>query len=57
LLLLRALALSVPAYHHCDLVLDDLGVRLAKRRDALSLRKLREQGHTPQQLLDRCGKR
>ncbi len=57
LLLLRALALPVPAYYHCDLLRDDLGIRLAKRQDALSLRKLREQGHTPQQVLDGCAKK
>jgi glutamyl-tRNA synthetase len=57
LLLLRALGLSVPAYYHCDLVRDESGVRLAKRHDALSLRKLRAQGHTPQQVLDRCAQR
>jgi glutamyl/glutaminyl-tRNA synthetase len=56
-LLLRALCLSVPAYYHCDLMRDDSGVRLAKRHDALSLRKLREQGLTPQQVLDRCTQR
>ncbi len=44
LLLLRALGLSVPQYYHCDLVRDEAGVRLAKRHDALSIRKLRELG-------------
>ncbi|HEX8797360.1 MAG TPA: glutamate--tRNA ligase family protein, partial [Terriglobales bacterium] len=55
LLLIRALRLSVPAYFHCDLIRDEKGVRLAKRHDALSLRNLREQGHTPGQALSRCG--
>ncbi len=55
LLLVRALGLPVPAYYHCDLVRDEAGVRLAKRHDALSLRKLREQGCTPQQVLNMCG--
>lgn len=55
LLLIRALRLSVPAYFHCDLIRDKKGVRLAKRHDALSLRSLREQGHTPGQALSRCG--
>ncbi len=54
LLLLRALALRAPAYYHCDLLRDEAGLRLAKRHDALSLRKLRESGLTPQQILDRC---
>jgi glutamyl/glutaminyl-tRNA synthetase len=57
LMLLRALGLAIPAYYHCDLLRDEAGGRLAKRHDALSLRRLREQGHTPQQVLDRCKKR
>jgi glutamyl-tRNA synthetase len=54
LLLIRALGLAVPAYYHCDLVRDEAGVRLAKRHDALSLCKLREQGYSPQQVLNMC---
>jgi len=54
LLLIRALGLPVPAYYHCDLVRDEGGMRLAKRHDALSLRKLRNQGYSPQQLLNMC---
>ena len=54
LLLLRALGLPTPAYFHCDLVRDEAGTRLAKRHDALSLRTLREQGHTPEQALAMC---
>ena len=54
LLLIRALGLPVPAYYHCDLVRDAADVRLAKRHDALSLRKLREQGYSPQQVLNMC---
>ena len=53
LLLIRALRLSVPAYFHCDLIRDEKGVRLAKRHDALSLRNLRELGHSPEQVLSR----
>jgi glutamyl/glutaminyl-tRNA synthetase len=56
LLLLRALGLPTPAYYHCDLVRDESGTRLAKRHDALSLRTLREQGHTPEQVLAMCGR-
>jgi glutamyl-tRNA synthetase len=52
ILLLRALGLSVPDYFHCDLVRDEAGVRLAKRHDALSIRKLRELGRTAEQLRD-----
>jgi glutamyl-tRNA synthetase len=50
LLLIRALSLPVPTYYHCDLLRDDEGVRLAKRHDALSLRALREQGHTAEEV-------
>ncbi|SEG60086.1 glutamyl-tRNA synthetase [Bryocella elongata] len=50
ILLQRALGLPTPAYFHTDLMRDDLGVRLAKRHDALALRTLREQGHTPAQV-------
>jgi glutamyl/glutaminyl-tRNA synthetase len=34
----------VPEYFHCPLLRDEKNVRLAKRHDALSLRKLRKQG-------------
>jgi glutamyl-tRNA synthetase len=44
LLLIRALEYTTPAYFHCPLLRDENNVRLAKRHDALSLRKLREQG-------------
>jgi glutamyl-tRNA synthetase len=47
ILLLRALGLEAPDYYHCDLVRDDAGVRLAKRHDALSIRRLRALGWTP----------
>jgi glutamyl/glutaminyl-tRNA synthetase len=52
LLLMHALELPIPDYYHCDLVRDEAGVRLAKRHDALSLRKLREQGYSPAQVLN-----
>lgn len=48
LLLLRALGEGAPKYYHCPLMLDDKGERLAKRHDALSLRTLRAQGMTPE---------
>jgi glutamyl/glutaminyl-tRNA synthetase len=48
LLLLRTLRLAAPDYYHCDLVRDEMGVRLAKRHDALSIRKLRELGWSPE---------
>lgn len=50
ILLLRALGLSLPDYYHCDLVRDEVGVRLAKRHDSLSIRKLRELGWTPEEV-------
>jgi glutamyl-tRNA synthetase len=50
ILLFRALGLSVPDYFHCDLVRDDAGVRLAKRHDSLSIRKLRELGWTAERV-------
>jgi glutamyl/glutaminyl-tRNA synthetase len=44
LLLYQALGVSAPEFYHCDLVRDEAGVRLAKRHDALSIRRLRESG-------------
>jgi glutamyl/glutaminyl-tRNA synthetase len=49
-LLFRALGFTLPQYYHCDLVRDENGVRLAKRHDALSIRKLRETGWTPEEV-------
>ncbi len=42
-----------PAYLHHALVVDENGVRLAKRHDALSIRSLREAGQTPAEVLAR----
>jgi glutamyl-tRNA synthetase len=50
LLLIRALGYPVPAYFHCPLLRDEKNVRLAKRFDALSLRKLREEGVKAEEL-------
>lgn len=50
LLLYRALGYAAPGFHHCPLMTDDKGVRLAKRHDSLSLRSLREQGRSPEVL-------
>ena len=47
ILLQRALSLASPAWFHAALVRDTAGARLAKRHDALSIRTLREQGRTP----------
>jgi len=52
ILLFRALDLTVPSYYHCPLLLDDSGVRLAKRHDALSLRTLRLRGVKPKELVN-----
>jgi glutamyl-tRNA synthetase len=54
ILLFRALGLAVPDYYHCDLVRDEAGVRLAKRHDSLSIRKLRELGWNAERV--RAGK-
>lgn len=51
ILLYRALGQPVPAFYHCPLMLDEQGVRLAKRHDALSLRTLRERGVTPAEII------
>ncbi len=50
ILLLRALNFPIPDFYHCDLVRDEAGVRLAKRHDSLSIRKLREIGWTPERV-------
>jgi glutamyl-tRNA synthetase len=47
LLVYRALGRRPPLFHHCALMKDEKGVRLAKRHDALSLRALRDGGKTP----------
>ena len=50
LLLYRALGAPAPQFYHCPLMTDEDGVRLAKRHDALSLRRLRAEGLSPAQL-------
>ena len=50
ILIYRALGLPPPKFCHCALMLDEAGQRLAKRHDALSLRKLRERGEAPETL-------
>ena len=50
LLLYRALQRQAPSFYHCPLVTDASGQRLAKRHDALSLRKLRAAGAQPEAL-------
>jgi glutamyl-tRNA synthetase len=50
ILLNRALGLPIPDFYHGDLVRDDGGVRLAKRHDSLSIRRLREMGWTAERV-------
>lgn len=52
ILLARALGLRSPAWHHCELLRDGAGQRLAKRHGALSLRSLRAKGAKPEDLLE-----
>ena len=51
ILLYRALGIEPPQFYHCDLVRDENGIRLAKRHDSLSIRRLRELGWTPRAVL------
>jgi glutamyl-tRNA synthetase len=55
LLLYKALGYPTPGFYHCDLLRDAAGVRLAKRCDALSIRRLRETGLSPSDALRRAG--
>jgi glutamyl-tRNA synthetase len=48
--LFEALGWPAPAFYHCQLLRDEQGNRLAKRAAAVSLRMLREQGRTPDEL-------
>ena len=54
-LLCRALNFPVPRHYHCDLMRDESGARLAKRHDALSIRRLRQAGATPAEVLRMAG--
>jgi glutamyl-tRNA synthetase len=51
LLIHRALGRAPPSFHHCPLMTDETGARLAKRHDSLSLRTLRARGVDPQSLV------
>ena len=53
LLIYDALGWSAPEFHHCPLVKNDSGQRLAKRDDALSVRAMRESGTTPDEIRSR----
>ena len=50
LLLYEALAWQPPEFYHCPLIRDDTGARLAKRAASLSLRSLRQQSRTPDEI-------
>ena len=49
-ILKRLMGLPVPVYHHHRLIRDENGKRLAKRDDAKSIVKYREDGVTPQEI-------
>jgi len=55
ILLYRTLDFAIPDFYHCDLVRDEAGVRLAKRHDSLSVRKLREMGWTAEEVRAEVG--
>ena len=50
-LLQAVLGLPTPLYRHHKLLLDAEGKRFAKRDRAMTLRALREKGHTPQEVI------
>jgi glutamyl-tRNA synthetase len=51
MLVVRGLGIASPAWFHVELLRDDQGVRLAKRHDALAIRKLRERGMTADEVI------
>ncbi len=51
ILLYRALGWREPEWFHCALVLDERGERLAKRHDGLSIRALRAEGRSADEVL------
>jgi len=55
-LLQALLGLPTPRYRHHPLLLDDTGRRFAKRNKALTLRALREAGHTPVEVMEMIGR-
>jgi len=52
ILLFRALSFAIPEFYHCELVRDSNEVRISKRHDALSIRRLRALGYTPHQVFE-----
>ncbi|HMK21045.1 MAG TPA: hypothetical protein VK466_01845, partial [Terriglobales bacterium] len=57
ILLFRGLGYSIPNYYHCNLVRDPAGQRMAKRHDSASIRALRENGLTREQVLQEAERR
>lgn len=55
LLLYRALGAIPPAWCHEPLVRDQQGIRLAKRFHSLSIRELRQQGKSPEEVIRMAG--
>jgi glutamyl/glutaminyl-tRNA synthetase len=51
ILIYRALDAQPPAFFHCPLLLDKDGRRLAKRNATVSLRALRAQGYSPEEVI------
>jgi len=51
ILLNRALGYGDPRWFHCELSVDEQGRRLAKRHDGLSIRELRRQGKSREEIL------
>jgi len=52
ILIYRALGWTPPAWCHAPLMLDEKGKRLAKRNEAMSLAKLREDGEDPREWVE-----
>jgi glutamyl-tRNA synthetase len=50
ILLFRALGYETPAFHHCPLLTDSEGKRMAKRDGALSIQALRTRGYSPEEV-------
>ena len=53
LMLFEALGLKAPRFVHLPLLVDDEGVRLSKRQRGITIRELREAGHTSEELIGR----
>lgn len=51
ILLAKALGFPSVDYYHCDLVRDETGQRMAKRHDSASIRRLREDGDSREEVL------